>query len=926
MRSALALLPLALVAGCGGGSSSPMPDLAMTVDPFAAVPLSNTFNKAGLSGPVDVVRDEWGIPHIYGDTLGDVMFADGYVTASDRFIEMDLFRRAASGTLAEIGGDLSADLIDRDVATRMHHQRTTAAAAWDQLKASQDPDDLLAITALSSYAAGVNAYLTDLQNHDASLPPAFLFAFDAQTSPPWTEVDSLVIGRLQAFELSFDGDEDIYHTTIRQAALAQFDQSNDPAHKRRAGIAADWDLYAPIDPTYIRPGFNDGTGAPASAPIGTARVPTLPLDLLRQAGGTLAHVGLAKRFHPSRGSNNWVVGPGLTASGHVLLANDTHLTLQDPPVFYLHHLVVRDPAAPLDVMGEAFPGIPGCILGHNDKAAWGATVNVDDVTDVYAETIVPCDDGKSPCVMFQGKKVALVPRTETIKVGRFGTISSTKTVTLWDVPHHGPIIPRLGPDHAPLPLGAQELSVRYTGYDVSQDVRAVLGMNRARSMSDVVAALDKDFKFGGQNWVIGDVDGHFGWTTIVRVPKRAAGAKPWYVLPGDGSAEWTGDLDPHLLPHDYDPARGFVVTANNDPVGVTDGNDPLSGPVYLAARYIDPGARAGRITKLLKERMAAGKLTIDDLKAVQRDARSFLGALLAPTVADSVQALLDERKTPGTNADLTALAAKLDDAHAAALADAVSRLRAWSFDTPSATAAESPTPEEIADSAATSIFNAWLGRALGRALDDEAALLGGRPGDGWRLFVKMMLTPEKLATGVAKETGDSILWDDLATPNSVESKRFVVAAAMIDALDYLGTRFSSHDSSAWRWGEMHHLIAEGMLPLDAARLPPSKDPAYPNGFPRHGDNHSVDAAFNGDSTTDFDYHEGPAIRFTVELDPATGPRASNALPGGETFDPGSPHFRDQMERWRKNDPFELHYRIEDVVKNASDHVRFAPGM
>src|SRR5207237_4284276 len=140
------------------------------------------------------------------------------------------------------------------------------------------------------------------------------------------------------------------------------------------------------------------------------------------------------------------------------------------------------------------------------------------------------------------------------------------------VPHHGPILPRIV-NHALDPLGSTELSIRYTGYEPTQFVRIALGFMRARSTQDFFGALDKYNREAAFNCVAGDDQGQIGWSQILRMPRRAAGHAPWKVLPGDGSAEWGGDLDPKYIPHAYDPDQGFIATANNDPIGVTDDND-----------------------------------------------------------------------------------------------------------------------------------------------------------------------------------------------------------------------------------------------------------------------------------------------------------------------------------------------------------------
>src|SRR5205085_8697872 len=134
---------------------------------------------------------------------------------------------------------------------------------------------------------------------------------------------------------------------------------------------------------------------------------------------------------------------------------------------------------------------------------------------------------------------------------------------LWDVPHHGPLRPRIV-DHQAAAPGAVELSVRYTGYEPSFEVRALMRLARARSVAEGMAVLEADFRVGSQNWVLADADGHIGYTSAVALPRRPAGAQPWLIQPGDGSAEWDGEVPAAQQPRAYDPACGMIVTANND--------------------------------------------------------------------------------------------------------------------------------------------------------------------------------------------------------------------------------------------------------------------------------------------------------------------------------------------------------------------------
>ena len=905
--------------------------------PVDDIPQTDVVKNPMLSGNVDVVRDQWGIPHIYGDTEADVAFAQGYVTAQDRMLQMDLTRHSSAGTLSELLGDVSPSLIDSDIQMRAHHFTQTCTDAWQTLSSSTDPQDITTAKMITSFSAGVNAYIADLQSQKFTLPPALVFLYDPQTIKPWTEVDSLLVGQRLVFELSYDADSDIFRSQLEAAAKLQFDQSTNPALSARKGIGQDFDILAPVDPTYTLPsGWTGMNGDTSRASLDTTDPAMLALyDADRRA---VAGMGHDHQINPSLGSNNWVVGPQLSSTGHVMVANDTHLSLQNPPIFYLVHLVAR---GKLDTMGVQFPGLPGVILGMNEHVAWGSTVNNIDITDVYQETIVTCDDGKSPCVAFNGGKVPLTPRTETIQVGRFGQIIKTVTATLYDVPHHGPIIPRVDPmTHMVQPLGTSELSVRYTAHDPAPKLAVVLyGLDTAKSMKDALAAIDGGFLYGNQNWVIGDDQGHFGWTQFTRTPRRAGTAAPWKILPGDGSAEWGGDMDPIYIPHAYDPQAGFIATANNDPIGVTDDGDPFfdepmvdGAPLYLGADY-DPGTRVGRITKRINGIAGGGgKLTLDDMQSIQADAVSEWSQALVPDMVAALQALQEEIAKPGTHADISMLAAQASPISKQLVPQTLTIMQGWtSYSTESGVAEDAPTPQQVSDSQAAAMAQVWIRRLADRTFEDEYSQLGVTPSsfEQLKLLVSMVNHPGQQKTPLNPQTGEPILWDTWDTPEQ-ETKRQQEVHAILDTLDYLVGALGQ-DITTWRWGNLHTLTLQFLAPIDALQIPLKTDAMYPNGFPRHGDIGTVDAAGDSIDIGDFSYNHGPAIRFVAELDPK-GPRARNVLPGGEVLDPMSPHYRDMMELYRKNKTFDLAFGESDVaasakiefMKNGDGRVRFSP--
>jgi penicillin amidase len=952
MRKSLTAVPgLVLTLTCCSTSTTPSDAGDGGTDggyqsPVASVPLQTTITASSLSAPVDVVRDQYGVPHIYAQSLGDMAYAQGYMQAMDRLFEIDLLRHAADGSLSSIFGGAQ---LGNDMRMRAWHLRGQAEAGWAAFQESADPEDQALVTMLRQYALGVNAYAADLQAGKYSLPPDLATLYVPASFQPWAPEDSLLGGEFLAFQLAFDPYSEIARSQMELQAQMTFSPvSSNPAYRARAGIDQDLQILAPIDPTYTLrsspppawTGFNGDT----STAMRRVRLKHLQelASLYRRDLKALKGIGRDRVRDPSIGSNNCVVSGSLSQSGHVMVANDTHLQLQNPPVWWLVHLVNTGSSFPVDVMGvQIGAGIPGIILGMNQHMAWGATVSNIDVTDVYTESVSRCSDDAGYCVTFDGGQVLLQQRDETFAIGGFGQQTATTTATYYDVPQHGPIIPTLDSfGTSILPLMSKELSVKYTGFTSSPLLKAVFGLQTASTMRDGIASLDMYFGYGGQNWVVGDDQGNIGWSQTIRVPRRSAGHAPWKVLPGDGTAEWGPDMDPHYIPHAYNPDSGFIATANNDPIGVTDQNDPFFSqpmvpwsdagtpvsPLYLAADY-DPGTRVGRITKrILAATADGGKLSLDDMQSIQADAVTELGLALAPLFLEVSAALAQEVATPGSQPDLTSLVASASANSKALFQTVHDWVAGWTFDTPTGVTEDNPTAQQIQDSQATLVMSFWESYLYDSALGDELGVPGMKgvvveDGAQGKLLVDLCTHPEKLKSGLS-DAGDSILFDDLNTPE-IESKRQIAAKALIRALDGIAVELGG-TASNWRWGQVHTLTLEfppGVVP--ALNYPPPTDPTYPNGFPRHGENGTVDVGNHG-----FDLYayqvggkdnspSGPAIRFACELDPVNGPQARNVLPGGEVFDPASPHYADQMALWRKNNAFNLSFKDSDVVNSAN---------
>jgi len=924
-----ALALLLCVAACG--------DNLADTDPFKNLPLDHEITNKDLSAPVHVARDKFGVAHIEGQTVADVAYVQGYIMAHDRLPQMDILRRFGAGTLGELFGALDPSVIDTDLEMRVHRMKPLAQETWDMLQASSDPTDKEIVQLLQRFADGVNAYAADLQAGKYDLDPNLLVSFDPARFEEWTPVDSLVLGRFQAFALSWSTPFETDLTELYQDLRSFYDNSTaaNAAAFARKGISKDLMTIKPLglEPTIDGfPNVDTDTGTrsdagrtrrkskrvagnpPATGPH-RPYVPQAVLDSAKKFLGMDVHDGAFGAYGPHAfmrpwaGSNNWAVGPSL-ANGKALLATDQHLQLPNPSIFYPTHIIVNDKTKPVDILGVTFPGIPGVILGTNGHLAWAATVSEHDVNDVYLENISACGSGS--CVAFNGQQVPITTFTEHVQIGALGTITSAVDATYEVVPHHGPIIPTIA-NHQIVPRsGNQALSVKFTGYDPTFEIRALWNLGHATTVDDGFKAL-ADFTYGSQNWTMISDTQDIAWTTNALVPWRAPAAYTWnaetnpdglapfMVLPGDGTAEWVGRMDSRYVPHAINPAQGYLATANADPVGATFDNDPLNQqmvdgrPLYAGVTYA-AGVREERITNLIK---ATNGTTLDDMARIQHDTHSNVGAHLTPLI---VQALGYVNDPTGAPPDVNGYVAGLSFGDKGALKNALQILSAWSFETPT---------DAGPDSTATTLFNTWMHFFLQDALYDEFAPINFDPtrlDDNQIVRIVNRLLAEPSTFVQSAYTGQPILCDRYAVTGNDDSCTKMVMIAMVDAFNYLQgpDGFNSVDPNDWAWGKKHTLTIKPLFPNPALNLGP---------FPKAGDNFVVNRADQGWTDLDFSqYGDGPAQRFLAEADPGEPIKVKWALPGGTIYDSRSPHYRDLLDNYYlPQTHFDAPYSLTDIA-------------
>lgn len=537
--------------------------------------ISGELRLQGLAGEVEVLRDAYGVPHIYAGSIEDANFALGFVHAQDRLWQMEMSRRVGTGRLAEA---LGAPALEADRFIRTLGVRRVAEASMH----NYEPETR---RVLEAYAAGVNAFLAS----GPVLPPEFWLT---RLSPePWTAADSVTWTKMMAWDLGGN-----WRSELLRMRLA-----------KTLPIARIQEFLPPY------PG-----DAPASLP-----------DLKELYGNLEKPIReLAEKWGSdpdfSVGSNNWVVGGARSASGKPLLANDPHLGLSAPPVWYFAHLH----APGIDVIGASLPGVPGIILGRNDRIAWGFTNTGSDVQDLYVEKIDSAGNYLTP----EGPRPFTV-FTETIKVK--GADDERLTVR---VSRHGPVISdvvRQGLEAVPR---GHALAFAWTAL-AEDDLTVQFGLKIARA-TDWTSFLEaaRDFHAPQQNVLYADVEGNIGFIAAGRVPVRkpANDLKGLAPAPGwDARYDWAGFIPFTELPRAYNPASSVILTANHKIV-------PPDYRHHLTFEW-QPPYRARRIAELLEAERAH---TVASFARIQSDvvslaARELLPKLLTtrPNTEDARRAL-----------------------------------------------------------------------------------------------------------------------------------------------------------------------------------------------------------------------------------------------------------------------------------------------
>jgi len=772
----------------------------------------------GLEGEVTIIRDSWGVPHIYASNTHDLFFAQGYVHAQDRFWQMEFSRRTGSGRLAEILGP-SALSNDRFIRTVGWHR--TAAEEFDLLD-----DEVRAV--LEAYAEGVNAYISSRRGR-LGLEFTVLGLNGVRFDPePWTPYDTLTWAKVMAWNLG----------------------GNRNAELLRAAIAARLgsDAVAVLVPPY-----------PADNPI------IVPQPLLTPTLSTVPPEAFASYVFGSSegiGSNNWVVAGSRTETGMPLLANDPHLGIQMPAIWYEVglHCEPRNAACPYNVVGVSFPGSPGVIIGHNERIAWGVTNLGPDVQDLFIERVNPENPNQ---VEFQGQWEDMqIIREEIAVAGQEEPVVVNVRVT-----RHGPIINDIaGGVEQAWSFGWQPLAFSWTALEHGTITRSILLLNRASNWNEFRRALAY-WDAPGQNFVYADVEGNIGYQATGRIPIRAAGDGTMPVPGWSGEYEWIGTIPFNELPYAFNPPQGYIVTANNAVVGP-------DYPYFLSADW-DSGYRARRIVDMIE---ADPSLSIADMQAMQGDSMALWAQDVLPYILP-----------------LPATCPMCSQNEQERLLEAMELLRAWDG-------------RSTRDSVGAAIFNALSIHLIDLTFGDEL---------GADLLTRARTTLTLPLVNILPEQS-SPWFDNIRTP-AVETRDEIIMQALLDTIDELTERLGP-DMSRWQWGELHTATFQGQG-LGQSGIRPIEAIFNRGPVPVDGAGGAVNnTAFRLDDP----YAVGTVPSYRQIVDLGDWSRSLSMHTTGQSGHAFHRHYDDMIDPWRNIEYHPMLWQRADVEADAEGVLLLRP--
>jgi penicillin amidase len=783
-----------------------------------AIPKTSGRIKAeGLQQPVEALRDEFDVAHIYADNPHDLFFAQGYTHAQERFWQMEFQRRIAAGRLSEVFGETT---LETDIYLRNFGFHDLAQQAYELADAETQ-------SILDAYAEGVNAYISKRSPAKLGLEFALLGVQGNRWEiEPWTPADTLAWGEMMIFDQADILSPELFNAGVLSEVGAE--------------MFADIHLeqYRDDRPTIIQ--TEDLQAALPAAPENTA-LPREALEFAWQglrgmqahpARQALAQLGLGI----SGGSNSFVVNGELSQTGNPILANDPHMGVLMPAIWYQVGLHCREKSAecPFELRGYSLPGVPGILIGHNDRIAWGLTNASFDAEDVFIEKINPAKPDQYEA---NGKWQDMEIRREEIWVkGREEPVVIRVRKTRNGLVASDHLVDRKMFSYEAGNLQPYALSFAWTALEPIRSVQAVIKANKAQNWDEFVNALQY-FDAGKQNWLYADVDGNIGYYMPGKVPIRGKGDG---TMPAPGWTDeyrWNGFIPYEDLPHVFNPQQGFIAAPNNLQIRADD-------YPYLLGKLHDRGQRADRITSLIEGDVDG--LSLDDMAAIQTDNQELAAMEITPYLKDL----------------------SFDDPAVQAGGD---RLAKWDG-------------QMYVDSPEGALYSLFWKRLLAETFHDQLSQDLYPEGNTWWADVVYFLLKEPR----------NPWWDDSRTPDVIETREDVLKKAFeqayADGVTALGEEFTE-----WQWGTLHTITFRNAT-LGESGIGLIENIFNRGPFPVNGADTVVQKTCYDVNSEGFDTNCIPAMRQVIDLGDLGNSRMIHSV--GQSGHPYAEHYDDLIELWR----------------------------
>ena len=799
-----------------------------------------------LSDFVEVIRDERGIPHIYGTNVDDILFAQGYVHAQDRFWQLEFWSHLSTGRLASLIGEpgVGADLLFR---TFGFHK--VALEEYENLEPEFKND-------LINYTAGINAYIESRPQNRLSLEHFVLqFLNPDYVVGTYEPHYPLAWAKMMAYDLNGNYTSEISNSkTFNTLSPEIYNLLIPPYPEEHPYIVEEW----------------EGRGTFAS---------TGKANNFQQMTQSffIKYVTKDMQTNQSLGSNSWVVDGTLTDTGLPLLANDPHLSVQLPAIWYENglHCFPKNRDCQLDTVGFSFAGSPYVIIGYNSDIAWGLTNMGPDVQDLFIEKINPGNENQ---YQVDDEWIDMQRTTEIIEVAGSDPIVIEVRET-----HHGPIV---SDRSFPINLSSEEgestfreearidlpdnfaVSLSWSALIPGETFVGIRDFNYASNWEEFREATKK-FHVPAQNLLYADRDGNIGYQSPGKLPIRRDGLHGDLPIEGWLSEnDWQGFVDFEELPYTLNPSSGYIITANQSV------HPDQPWPNYYARGY-----RAEAIERVVNQYMS-GKISVDDMQAMQINNFDYSAAYVLPYVFNNVY--IDSQ--------------------------VLTELKEWAI-----SEEKFEMNIESTGAAAWAVFYKTLAEQTFEELvvfdnaGNEISLQPGNSDSTSEIFRTLLKDPNHIMWDDVNTSGKENLTDILERTLSISDKTIVEI-------------FDSSDSDDWEWGKIHTITYPTNL-LGEAGIPILTGLVNIGPVETSGSNFAINSTDWGFGD-DFTIGSYPSMRMVVDLSNLDNSRT--VLPSGQSGHVMSKYYDDQVDNWIENDMYANYFSREIVELNQKDLMYLRP--